>query len=343
MVCSVGSVGRLDVPFLRVFVAQSSLQQDLAASIPAMLLYGECLRVLLCEDGYCKVQLLVDKKPPMHERSECFWIREIVLESSVDCYNNYSDLRGNAQVLTRRWTPLICPKDQTVHLYLPMGSVLQADDRATVSLGRYQGLSIGEKEWRSLNEISELKQTGSNGGSDREELQSMYRWWVVNTAKNLLGTALQPGGCLPDFPQEIPLQGAPEIEATGMDDAGFIFLLWKKLGVQIPRQAQLQQVFFEKYQKEKAPLCVKPGDLLFRRSKRSQKIVQISLFENLNQLIHMDQNCKALKRQSLVCSCGASLSELDAGWNDLYDDENTQVCVMGIEGLFTEIFSSIPA
>lgn len=185
MVLQLDSLWRVDAPFLRVRHASPPMIEIVTPDAKSMLLYGEVIRIFEHKEQYLKVQLIMDSsslRKESEETEEFFWTSRADFEKACIAAPETEHSSHDSLILTRRWTPLHKEEEKSC-AYLPMGSRVFLDNEAVIQLGRFKGFSIGEKEWLSLREISELKRVDQTEGIEVEQLTTMYRWWIVNTAK----------------------------------------------------------------------------------------------------------------------------------------------------------------
>jgi cell wall-associated NlpC family hydrolase len=113
--------------------------------------------------------------------------------------------------------------------------------------------------------------------TDRSYYSKTHRS-TIDIAENLIGSPYRYGGAKPD----------------GFDCSGFVFYVYNKVGISIPRTTknqfhQSKQLAFDKAQ---------PGDLIFFRT-NSHKVSHVGLYTGSKQFIHASTSQKQVIKTSL--------------------------------------------
>ncbi|MBI3009588.1 MAG: C40 family peptidase [Candidatus Omnitrophica bacterium] len=255
----------------------------------SQLLYGERVRLLQRKNGWAQIQALEQAEFTHRKRWEGYpgWVPE---ESLVP----WQAVWPANIVVTQKWAPtwqdpyLLVPSSWK----FPMGAFLFAtnmsDERWKIELSDGTVLWMLPHHARTFQAFS---------GMPAEEKRNC----VLRAAELLVGDAYFWGG---RSPKAEPVDS----QVTGVDCSGLVNIVFRSIGVQIPRDAH------EQFLRAQTVEHLQPADLIFlSQPDQPKQIVHVMLFAGKGHVFEAPGTGKAVHRISLLQRLGRSEEELTPG------------------------------
>jgi len=257
------------------------------------LLYGERVRVLKAVNGWASVEAIEQPEWTHAKRWQGYpgWL-------PLASLSVWDALRAPTIVVTRKWARAWRDPYQMTPLpwRLPFGTYVRATDMGG-QLWRVELLDA-TMAWMAYADARALGELNALAPAQRRRL-------VVSHAQQFLGDPYDWGGRSPTAP---PASAVPSAPVTGVDCSGLTSLVYRAIGVEIPRDAHEQ---FLRARRIAAPRI---GDLLFlSEPNHPSRMVHVMLYAGTGDVIEAPGTGFTVRRIALEQRLGRSVEQLASG------------------------------
>jgi len=251
-------------------------------------LYGERVRLTKTEGAWALIEAIEQFEYTHHQRWQGYpgWVLADVLQPQ-------RHRQPPNAIVSAKWAPVWRDaRMATPWLSLPLGTHLAVSDLDRL-LYRVQLVS-GQTGWISSSSVRLHKDL------ERFSVEQKRRA-ILRTADFFLGDPYFWGG-------RSPFLGHSNGPVTGVDCSALVSLVYRSVGIEVPRDAH------EQYQRARKVRRLKPADLIFLSAPNDpSKVVHVMLYADDDRLIEGPGTGLSVRRMEVTRRLGRSVKDLKPG------------------------------